>query len=61
MAVVIALSVAMRVAANLMLVPRFGIAGAGAAVAFTTLFWALALALVLHRGAGLRADVLVAR
>jgi O-antigen/teichoic acid export membrane protein len=61
MAIVFGLSVVMLVATNLLLIPSFGLVGAAAAVAVTTVFWAAALAVVLHRGAGLRADVLVAR
>jgi O-antigen/teichoic acid export membrane protein len=61
MTLVIALSIAMLAAANAVLIPAFGIMGAAAAVAATTLFWVLALALLLYRGTGLRADVLMAR
>jgi O-antigen/teichoic acid export membrane protein len=61
MAMVFALSVVMLVGANLLLVPGFGVVGAAAAVALTTVFWTAALAVVLHRGAGLRTDVLFAR
>jgi O-antigen/teichoic acid export membrane protein len=60
MAAVFALSVAVLAATSFLLVPAYGIFGAAVAVALTTLFWALALAFVLYRGSGIRADVLVA-
>jgi O-antigen/teichoic acid export membrane protein len=57
LAIVSACAVVVLVATNLLLVPRYGIFGAGIAVALTTLFWTATLAIALHRLSGLRTDI----
>jgi O-antigen/teichoic acid export membrane protein len=58
LAIVSASAVIVLAALNLLLAPRYGIFGAGVAVALTILFWTAALAIALHRLANLRTDIL---
>lgn len=53
-----ALSLGVLVATSILLTPVLGFAGAALAVAVTMLFWAVSLAVALHRRTGLRTDVL---